>query len=298
MRPGLTVLALLAYALSALPARAADGDDKTPFFNRNDVRNAIHRALSVVHKAKCGKENCVQATTEEFVAPPVGHEEARIAMIIGAKSARLQWCGMEWKERTWPTLMQSMQARGIHNTRVLAILNLIHGEQFGKDYTNLQALKTCSAEEKALLNTQHPVVEVPQWQRVVNNALLDHQVQDMLQRVLGDLHKTKCGVDPCTPTTDEEKAKPPITVEGARQAMKVGLMSGVAEFCGIDWKNRIFLPYMAHQARAQLMTTRQLAIVSMLFGTMQGYIAENYRKHEKQCSDQMKESLEKQLTAG
>jgi hypothetical protein len=298
MRLGLSVLALTAILLSVLPAHAADGGSETPFFNRSDIRNAIHRALTVVQRASCGKEKCAAATTEEFVTPPVGQEEARMAMIVGAKSARLQWCGLEWKERTYPALLQTMNARGIHNTRVLAILNLIHSEQFGQDYTNLQALKTCSAAEKALLDEQHPVIDVPQWQKVVNNALLDHQVQDMLQRVLGEIHKTKCGVDPCTPATEEEKAKPPLTIDGARQAMKVGLMSGVAEFCGLDWKNRIFLPYMNHQARAQMMTTRQLAIISMLFGTMQGYTADNYRKQEKPCTDQMRESLEKQLTTG
>jgi hypothetical protein len=297
MRLGLLPLAIAVFVFLAAPARAADGEE-TPFFNRNDVRNAIHRALTVVHKAKCGKENCAPATTEEFVTPPVDQEEARMALIVATKSARLQWCGLEWKERTYPFLLQSLQGRGIHNTRVLALVNLIHGEQFSRDYTNLQALKTCSAEEKALLDKQHPAVEIPQWQRVVNNALLDHQVADMVQRVLGEIHKTKCGVDPCTPATEEEKAKPPISIDGARQAMKVGLMSGVAEFCGIDWKNRIFLPYMSHQARAQLLTTRQLAIVSMLFGTMQGYIVDNYRKHEKECSDKMRESLEKQLTTG
>jgi hypothetical protein len=297
MRLGFVPLAFAAFVLFTAPAFAADGKE-TPFFNRSDVRNAIHRALSVVQRAKCGKENCAAATTEEFVTPPIGSEEARMAMLTGAKSARLQWCGMEWKERTYPLMMQAMQARGIHNTRVLALLNLIHAEQFGRDYTNLQALKTCSPEEKALLDTQHPVIEVEQWQKVVNNALLDQSVADMLQRILSEIHKSKCGVDLCTPATDEEKAKPPLTIEGARQAMKVGLMSGVAEFCGIDWKNRIFLPYMSHQARSQLLTTRQLAMVSMLLGTMQGYIVENYRKTEKQCSAQMRESLEKQLTAG
>lgn len=297
MRPGFLLFAFAAFILLAAPARAADGKD-TPFFNRSDVRNAIHRALTVVQRAKCGKENCVAATTEEFVAPPVGSEEARMAMVTGAKSARLQWCGLDWKERTWPLMMQVMQARGIHDARVVALLNIIHGEQFGRDFTNLQALKTCSAEEKTLLDSQHPVIEVEQWQKVVNNALLDQSVADMLQRILSEIHKSKCGVDPCAPATDEEKAKPPLSIEGARQAMKVGLMSGVAEFCGLDWKNRIFMPYMSHQARAQLLTTRQLAMVSMLLGTMQGYIVENYRKTEKQCTDQMRESLEKQLTAG
>jgi hypothetical protein len=298
MRLRLSVLSIAVLAALSSFALAAGDSGDTPFFNRNDAKNAISRALSVVQKAKCGKEPCAPATTEEFVAPPVDIEEARMAMIMGAKSARLQWCGLEWKDRTYPALLQGFQARGIHDVRVLALLNLIHSEQFGKDYTSLQALKTCPKEEHAALDKQFPEVEIPPWQRVLNNALLDQSVASMLQRVLGEIHKSRCGPEQCAPATDEEKAKPPISIEGARQAMKVGLMSGVAEFCGIDWRKRIFFPYMIHQSRVQKLNERQLAMVSILLGTMQGYMAENYRKHEKECSEKMRTALERQLSTG
>ena len=275
---------------------AAQDPGSLPYFNRSDAQAALKRALSVLPKLKCGEEPCAPATTEEFVTPPVELGEAREALIVGAISARLQWCGLDWKKRSYPVLMQQYQQKGIHDTRSLAILSLIHREQFGKDYSSLQALNTCTEEMRASLDKQNPVVEFPPWQRTVNNALLDRSVATMLQRVLSEIHKSRCGPSLCDATTDEEKASPPLTVEQARNAMKVGILSGVAEFCGLDWKKRIFFPFMAaHRSRLK-MSTRQLAIVSMLHGTMQGFMAQSYKKHEEPCTDKLRNSLERHLS--
>jgi hypothetical protein len=50
-----------------------------------------------------------------------------------------------------------------------------------------------------------------------------------------------------------------------------------------------------HQHKSN-MEPRQLSIMAMLFATMQGFILESYRKHEKTCSEQMRNSLEKQFS--
>ncbi len=277
---------------------AAQDPENLPYFNRSDAQAAINRALSTLPKLKCGKEPCAPATTEEFVTPPVELGEAREALIVGAISARLQWCGLDWKKRSYPVLMQQYQQKGIHDTRTLAILSLIHREQFGKDYSSLQALKTCNDELRASLDKQNPVIEFPPWQRTVNNALLDKSVETMLQRVLSEIHKSRCGPGLCVAASDEEKANPPVTIKQARSAMKVGILSGVAEFCGLDWKKRIFFPFMAvHRSRLK-MSTRQLTIVSMLHGTMQGFMVQSYQKHEEPCTDKLRNSLERHLSRG
>jgi hypothetical protein len=120
----------------------------------------------------------------------------------------------------------------------------------------------------------------------------------MLQRVLGDIEKSRCGQEQCTPATGEEKANPPITLEDARRAMKVGLLAGTAEFCGLDWQQRIFLPFMAYQYRTLKLSPRQIAIVSMLHGTMQGFMVDSHKKRGTPCTEQMRQAIEKQLSSG
>ena len=267
-----------------------------PYFSQSDAREAIKLALGSVQELKCGKEPCEAATTEEFVSPPIEADHARLALIGGARSARLQWCGLEWQKRILPALIQSFQEQGIHSRRSLAMLKLIHDVQFKKDFAGLQILKTCSEEQKAKLDKQSPVIVMPPWQGAVNNALLDTSVAQMIQRVLGDISQTNCGGKFCEPATAEEKANPPVSIDQARQAMKVGISAGVAQFCELDWRSRIFLPFMGYHQHTSKMEPRQLSIMAMLFATMQGFMLESYKKHEKTCSAQMKDRLEHQFS--
>lgn len=284
-----------------------------PYFNRGDIQAAISRALRAAAKLKCGDAPCEKATTEEFVTPPISEEEARIALLSGARSARLEWCGLDWRKRAYSAMMLAFQSQGIYDNRKLALLSFIHNEQYGQDYARLQVLKTCSEATRANYNEQNPVIELPPWQRVLNNVVLDQSVSKMIQRVLAEIHKSRCGPDQCqpmidqskkpackpqfcTPATDEEKANPPVTIEQARRAMSVGLMSGVAEFCAIDWEKRIFLPFIAYHRRALAMSGRQVAMVAVLHGTMQRYMLDTYRKHEKTCTDKLRASIEDQIS--
>ncbi|WP_088348006.1 MULTISPECIES: hypothetical protein [Rhodomicrobium] len=293
------LIGFLLGILLAMPPRAmAEDGEALPHFTVRDAEAAIQQAMAGLPTMHCGKDPCAAATPEEFAEPPVDADDARVALITGARSARLRWCGLEWKERAFPLMMQGFQQKGIHNIRALAILQLIHTGQFARDYGNLQVLKTCSPETKLALDKANPRVELPPWQGTVNNALLDESVAGMLQRILGEIHKSRCGPELCASATDEEKAKPPVSIEEARRAMKVGLLSGTAEFCGIDWKARIFYPFMAYHDRTLKMSDRQLAIVSMLHGTMHSFIVDGYKKRGAPCTDQMRESLEKQLSNG
>jgi len=290
----LIVCAILVFAASA----KAQDPEQMPFFSRSDVREAITRALNSVHRIKCGQEPCAKATTEEFAEPPIDLRDARAALMTGAASARLQWCGVDWRDRTFPLMMMDFQQRGIHDGRVLGMLRLIHNARYSKDHTNLQALRTCSDEVKARLEQTYPKVDLPPWQGAVNNALLDREVAHMVQRVLGEIHKSRCGEKLCKPATEAEKADPPVSIAQARQAMKIGAMSAVAAFCGLDWQNRIYLPFIAHNRHELKLEQRELVIVSMLHGTMHGFILQNYQQHERACSEKMRENLEKRFSNG
>ena len=275
---------------------SAQSVDRTPFFTHRDGETAINRALTLLPKVKCGKEQCTPATTEEFVSPPVDVADAREALIVATRSARLKWCGLEWRKRTFPAMMYHFQQRGIRSVRALAVLGIVHNQQFGKYYINLQALKTCSEAMRAELDKKNPVFEIMPWHRRINNALLDRSVADLLQRVLNEIQLSRCGKELCAPATEAEKASPPVTIEQARRAMKVGLLSGTAQFCGLDWKKQIFFPFLAVHRSHLKMSMRQLAIISMLHSTMHGFVLENYKKQEKPCTDKMRSNIKKQIS--
>lgn len=288
------IMLLLLLGCNA-PAQAADD---IPFISRDEARATVMVALKSLPEVLCGKQPCAPATSEELAEPPISPEEARIAMIAGAKSARLQWCGLSWKDRVFAALNLRFQAQGVFEARTLALLSLIHDLQFHKDYLGLQALRTCSGELRVSLDQDNPVIELEPWQRIANNALMDYSVVEMLDLVLKEIHNSHCGDKPCSPATAEEKATPPISIAEARQAMRVGLFSGAAQFCALDWERSIFFPFIAHQKHKVKMTARQLTVVSMLHGTMQNFIVRKYRENEKSCSDTMRENLQRELTAG
>lgn len=290
----------LIFGFTIALARVASAQDaeNPPFFSNRDAEAAIAYALENLPNVKCGKEACPAATPEELATPPVEPDDARFALITGARSARLKWCGLEWEKRTLLGMMRGLQQKGIEDARKLTILQIIHNAQFSKDYSGLQALKTCSAKMRADLDAQFPKIELPPWQQTVDFMLLDQSVAGMLQRVLGDIQKSRCGAEPCAPATDEEKASPPVSLEDARRAMKVGLLAGTAEFCGLDWQSRIFMPFLAYEYRTLKMSPRQIAIVSMLHGTMQGFMLDGHKKAGAPCTDEMRQSLQKYFTNG
>jgi hypothetical protein len=289
---------LLGFTIALTQVASAQDVENPPFFSNKDADAAIANALNALPQMKCGTEACPAATPEELASPPVEHDDARLALITGARSARLRWCGLEWEKRTFVAMMHRLRQKGIQDARKLTILQLIHSGQFSKDYSGLQALKTCSDKMRADLDAQFPKIEQPPWQTTVDHLLLDQSVAGMVQRVLGDIEKSRCGAAPCTPATDAEKANPPVTLEDARRAMKVGLLAGTAEFCGLDWQSRIFLPFMAFQHRSLKMSARQIAIISMLHGTMQGFMLDGHKRLGTPCTEQMRQTLEKQLSSG
>lgn len=277
---------------------AAQTTEEIPFVSRDAAQHTIARALKSLPNVSCGRKPCAPATAKEFADPPITPEQARAAIIAGAKSARLRWCGLSWKDRAYSVLRLHYQAQGIYEARTLALLSQIHDIRFHEDYLGLQALKTCSGKRRVSLDQENPVIKLDPWQRIANNSLLDYSVAEMLELVLKEIHKSRCGEELCNPATKEEMAEPPLSIPQARQAMRIGLFSGAADFCSLDWKRSIFYPFITHEKNSQKMTPRQLTMISMLHGTMHNYIVKKYREHETSCSDTMRENLQRELTSG
>lgn len=264
-------------------------------FSESEVRDAITGALRLLPSLRCGREQCAEATFEELSDPPIEMRDARTALYIGSISASLKWCGIEWEQRGYGLMMQSFRSKQVYDDRMLAVLHIIHNAQLSRDYTNLAALKTCNAAQRAALEEDNPQAVAAPWQQQISLLLQDEGVASLLQRVLGEIGNSKCGALNCPPATPAERANPPITIQQARQAMQVGLMSGTAAHCDVDWQRRIFLPYMRHNRHLENLSPRQLALISMIHGTMQGVMLDGYKKNGESCTDQIRASLEDQL---
>ena len=288
---------LLALAIVvAAPVRAQD-IHTPPQFSDRDAKGAIANALQLLPQVNCGAARCAPPAQEEFATPPVQVEDARFALRTGARSGLLAWCGLDWQTRTHAFMMRAFAQKYGSNERAIAVLRMIHAVQQGRDYTNLQVLKTCTPQMRADLDEQNPSVVQSASQQMIEQVLRDESVTKMLQLVLDKMPDTLCGPKKkCKPATPEERAHPPVSVEEGRRAMGAGLMSGTAQHCGLDWMRHVFVPMMAYHRQKMKMGDRQIAIMGILHGTMQGYMLAGYKQRGEGCPPEMRAGLEKRFS--
>jgi hypothetical protein len=125
-------------------------------------------------------------------------------------------------------------------------------------------------------------------------SLDDDFVRRMLAQALDNITRLRCdNAQPCAPATSAEKANPPITIAEARAIMNRGILSGAAERCGLDWQRRNFVPMMAYWRNDMKKTERQMALVALLHGVMQGIVNSGA---DKVCPESMRENLEQGLS--
>ena len=119
-------------------------------------------------------------------------------------------------------------------------------------------------------------------------------VQRQIRLALTNIDRARCaGTVFCAKTTPEELANPPITIAEARGVIRRGLVSATAEHCGLDWQGRNFVPMLAYW-RAQNKTDRQLALMGLLHGIVQGQIREGLAS--KACTDPVRRNADAELT--
>ena len=103
-----------------------------------------------------------------------------------------------------------------------------------------------------------------------SELVTETDAQRALTLALKNIHNAVCGHQKkCAPTTDNELAHPPVSIDDARRAMTVGVFSGVAEKCGLEWENSYFRPLMAHFRHTAQFNPRQLALIATVHGIQQ-----------------------------
>lgn len=94
------------------------------------------------------------------------------------------------------------------------------------------------------------------------------------------------------PLSDAERQSIPVNRAVANFAMDVGELSGLAEWCGLDWERSINA--LMRNARKNKQTEKQVAFIAMLHGIAQGAISSAMSKSG-QCQPQEREKVSKRL---
>jgi hypothetical protein len=98
------------------------------------------------------------------------------------------------------------------------------------------------------------------------NAQKDVLISRILERFWGHAIDSKGAL--IQPSSDLDRRTVPIPFNVAYRALEAGEISGLAEWCGLDWKSHYFS--LTAAARQHGMSDKQVAFISVLHGAMQG----------------------------
>ena len=73
---------------------------------------------------------------------------------------------------------------------------------------------------------------------------------------------------PSQPTSAKDRATVPISRAAAYRAIEAGNISGLAQWCGLEWEQHYFA--LTRAARKLKMVDKQIAFISVLHGSGQG----------------------------
>src|SRR6478609_1609779 len=77
--------------------------------------------------------------------------------------------------------------------------------------------------------------------------------------------------NPIEPVSVEERKTVPISRAAAARALEAGKISGIAEWCGLEWEPHYLA--LTRAARSMKMVDKQVAFLSVLHGAAQGEVA-------------------------
>lgn len=94
------------------------------------------------------------------------------------------------------------------------------------------------------------------------------------------------------PANERERKAPPVNQEVVDFAFDVGELSGLSEWCSMDWK--LTFTALMRSARRNGLNEKQVAFVSVLHGTAQGAVASAMEKSGP-CNQQYRDKLRSQV---
>ncbi|BCH30418.1 hypothetical protein MesoLjLc_23480 [Mesorhizobium sp. L-8-10] len=126
---------------------------------------------------------------------------------------------------------------------------------------------------------------------IFSELLTDKTVKTTLDGMLATLPSAQCAPgQACAPASPEEIATPPVSVEQARGAIRAGFISGLAEWCGLDWQGRVFQPLIDSYRNVDRLEPRIVTMLTLLHGYGQGQMVESMKTQ--QCSAAQRDSID------
>lgn len=78
--------------------------------------------------------------------------------------------------------------------------------------------------------------------------------------------------------TAKESSKPLLPYEDAKRIFNRGIISGMAEYCGLDWQKKSFLPFMRSERAKGKWSDKEIAVIGALHGVAQGNTLEGLQR--------------------
>lgn len=91
--------------------------------------------------------------------------------------------------------------------------------------------------------------------------------------------------------TEEELKAPIISLVEGKRVVNRGMLSAMAQYCGFDWENRSFLPFMEGERAGGKWTDKQLAYIGLVHGIAQGSFRKRLEK-DGACTAEKKQAAE------
>jgi hypothetical protein len=96
--------------------------------------------------------------------------------------------------------------------------------------------------------------------------------------------------------TAAERSQPIVPRALEVQTIERGMLTAQLEFCGMDWQNLSYQPYM--QALRQRYHGKPMAYLGMLHGLTQGTVADALARQHDFCDDEMRNRLTAEAANG
>ena len=92
----------------------------------------------------------------------------------------------------------------------------------------------------------------------------------------------------CEPATESELQNPPFSEETASEIVTAAIFSTMLNNCQLDYRVKMFLPFMSKLRRSGLYSERDMAVAGLMHGNTMGFTAD---RPEYQCTEQVKDRL-------
>lgn len=138
----------------------------------------------------------------------------------------------------------------------------------------MKPLQTHSTIRNGLLLLLLASLAAPAWSALLPEATRTELLQAVQQQFWGKARYADGS--PVLPVDEAERNRLPVSHTVASQVMDVGELSGLAEWCNLDWQGHYLT--LTASARRHGFTEKQLAFIGVTHGALQGFMTQAMRK--------------------